>query len=102
MVPAVAGGILRRPQPSVSPLELCDFVNCLELCVGKTSGLVEDLVIVYIEYFVITVIIIAIVVIIITILTTNNMIVMWEVDVTSTRMPRVTCVCMQTVVSVPG
>ena len=60
------------------------------------------MVIVYIEYFVITVIIIAIVVIIITILTTNNMIVMWEVDVTSTRMPRVTCVCMQTVVSVPG
>ena len=33
---------------------------------------------------------------------TNNMIVMWEVDVTSTRMPRVTCVCMQTVVIVPG
>ena len=54
MVPAVAGGILRRPQASASALGLYDSVNCLDLCLGKKSALVEHLVIVYIEYVVTT------------------------------------------------
>ena len=54
VVPAVAGGILRRPQASASALGLYDSVNCLDLCLGKKSALVEHLVIVYIEYVVTT------------------------------------------------
>ena len=52
MVPAVAGGILRRPQASASALGLCDSVNCLDLCLGRKSALVEHVVLVYIKYFV--------------------------------------------------
>ena len=54
VVPAVAGGILRRPQASASALGLCDSVNCLDLCLGRKSALVEHVVIVYIEYFLTT------------------------------------------------
>ena len=54
MVPAVAGGILRRPQASASALGLLDLVNCLDLCLGKKSALVEHVVILYIEYFLTT------------------------------------------------
>ena len=52
VVPAVAGGILRRPQASASALGLCDSVNCLDLCLGRKSALVEHVVLVYIKYFV--------------------------------------------------
>ena len=52
MVPAVAGGILRRPQASASALGLCDSVNCLDLCLGRKSALVEHVVLVYMKYFV--------------------------------------------------
>ena len=81
MVPAVADGILRRPQVSASALGLCDFMNCLDVCEGKKSALVEHFVIVYMISFMVVSIIIAIVVIIIFTHITNNMIVMWEVDV---------------------
>ena len=52
VVPAVAGGILRRPQASASALGLCDSVNCLDLCLGRKSALVEHVVLVYMKYFV--------------------------------------------------
>ena len=51
MVPAVAGGILRLPA-SASALGLCDSVNCLDLCLGRKSALVEHVVLVYMKYFV--------------------------------------------------
>ena len=54
---------------------------CLDLCLGNKSTLVEHFVIVYMISFIVITIIIAIVVIIIFTHTTNNMIVMWEVDV---------------------
>ena len=37
VVPAVAGGILRRPQASASALGSYDSVNCLDLCLDKKN-----------------------------------------------------------------
>ena len=73
MVPAVADGIMRRPQVSASALGLCEFMNCLDVCEGKKSALVEHFVIVYMISFMVVSIIFTHI--------ANNMIVMWGVDV---------------------